>query len=108
MQDGLLTRDDERVARIVATLKSGYRFSLVRNQIDDFAFALVAPLGANYNYVFSHTNLPNNVKHDESNSGNRQACKTKTVIIHLSDSHNRLPKQIGSSEGNQSLNDQIN
>jgi hypothetical protein len=38
----------------VSALKADNTVRLVRQQIDDFAFAFITPLGADNNYVFSH------------------------------------------------------
>ncbi|GHD21575.1 hypothetical protein GCM10007052_32530 [Halioglobus japonicus] len=54
MENGFLAVDDQRMARIVATLEAHYSASLVGEKIDDFTFALVAPLGAENYYVFAH------------------------------------------------------
>ncbi len=54
MEYCFLAADDQRVACIVATLETGYGRGPVGQQIDNLALALVAPLGANDNYIFSH------------------------------------------------------
>ena len=62
MKNSLLSFDDKRMAGIVTTLKSGDSGGAIRQQIDDFAFAFVAPLSTNYNNVFTHIKLPHKVE----------------------------------------------
>ena len=54
MQNRLLAADDQRMASVVAALKANHRRGFFRQQVDDFAFTFVAPLGADYNDVFAH------------------------------------------------------
>jgi hypothetical protein len=54
VQDGFLALDDQGVAGVVTALEAHYGTGLVGQQIDDFAFAFVAPLGAQDYYVFTH------------------------------------------------------
>lgn len=54
MQNGFFAFNDDRMTGIVSALKTGHCAGLVRQQVDDFAFALVAPLGAYDDYVFTH------------------------------------------------------
>ena len=46
MQDGLLALDDQRMARVVATLETRDGADTFGEEIDDLALALVAPLRA--------------------------------------------------------------
>jgi hypothetical protein len=46
-KNGFLTIDHQGVASIVATLKPHNPTDLLGQPVDDFAFALIAPLGAN-------------------------------------------------------------
>ena len=46
-----LFADNQRVTRVVPALKARDDVSPFGQPIDDFAFALIAPLCANYNYV---------------------------------------------------------
>jgi hypothetical protein len=46
--------DDQRMSRVVAALKSNHSGYAIRQQIDNFALALVAPLRADDDYVFAH------------------------------------------------------
>jgi len=48
------TVDDERMAGIVSTLKPCDSRRAVREQIDNFSFAFVTPLGTDDNDVFTH------------------------------------------------------
>ncbi len=54
MQDGLLAIDDEGVAGVVATLEARHHADPLSQQIDDLAFALIAPLGTEHNYRLTH------------------------------------------------------
>jgi hypothetical protein len=62
VQHGLLAADDQRVAGVVAALETHHAPGVVGQPIDDLAFALVAPLGADDNDVASgavrHVSLP--------------------------------------------------
>ena len=46
MQYGLMAFDHQRVSRVVAALKTDHDVGIGRQQIDDLALALVAPLEA--------------------------------------------------------------
>ena len=50
-EDELLFADENRMARIVAALIAGDDIEPFREEIDDLAFTLVAPLGAEDDYV---------------------------------------------------------
>src|SRR6056297_1535293 len=45
VENGLASIDQQRVSRIVSALESNHCIGVVREQIDDFALAFVAPLG---------------------------------------------------------------
>ncbi len=51
MEDVLLPRDIDRVPGVVSALRSHHDIGLVRENIDNLAFALVTPLGAYQNCV---------------------------------------------------------
>ena len=53
-QDGLLAADDERMAGVVAALEARHRGGTLGQQVDDLAFALIAPLGADDDDEFAH------------------------------------------------------
>jgi hypothetical protein len=46
VQDGFLAVHDQRVTGVIAALKTHDNVGLAGEKVDDFAFALVAPLGA--------------------------------------------------------------
>ena len=54
VQHGFFTVDYQGVTGVVAALKAHHGAGLVGQQVDDFAFALVTPLGAEDYYVFAH------------------------------------------------------
>jgi hypothetical protein len=54
MQHGLLAADDQRVAGIVAALEAHHALGMIGQPVDDLAFALVAPLGADDDDVLCH------------------------------------------------------
>jgi hypothetical protein len=51
-QDEALVADDHRVAGVVAAVVARHHLHLLGEQVDDLAFALVAPLGARDHYVW--------------------------------------------------------
>ena len=53
-QHGLLAADDQRVAGVVAALKTRHRGGALGEQVDDLALALVAPLGPDDDDEFAH------------------------------------------------------
>ena len=77
MQDGLFTLDNQGVTSIVATLKAHHRVGLVGQQIDNLAFALIAPLGANDNYVLAHRKFSSRL---EAREGRRPSSPPVSVI----------------------------
>ncbi|MNS53297.1 hypothetical protein D3C72_860480 [compost metagenome] len=50
----LLAVDPQRMAGVVTALKANHALDGFRQPIDDLAFALVTPLGADYDYVLAH------------------------------------------------------
>ena len=58
MQNSFLAANDKRVTGIVPALKANYRRGFFRQQVDDLAFALVAPLRADNNDVLAHIVQP--------------------------------------------------
>ncbi len=46
MKNGFFTANNQGVTSIVPPLKAGDRIGLIRQQIDDLAFAFITPLGA--------------------------------------------------------------
>jgi hypothetical protein len=57
MENELLTPDHHGVPGIVAALKTDNHFCVFGEQIDNFAFAFISPLGAD-NYDIGHGILP--------------------------------------------------
>ena len=51
MQDGLVALDDQRVAGVVAALKTDDEIGEFGEDVDDLAFAFIAPLGADHDDV---------------------------------------------------------
>src|SRR5262249_4323086 len=54
MQDRLLAADHQRVAGVVPALEAHHTLGVVGEPVDDLALALVAPLGADDDYVLTH------------------------------------------------------
>ena len=54
MKYGFHTVDHQCVARIMTTLESNHSIDLICEEIDDLALSLVAPLGANHDYIATH------------------------------------------------------
>ena len=53
-ENGLAAADDQRMTGIVSALETRHRGSAIGQQVDDFAFALIAPLGADDDDEFTH------------------------------------------------------
>jgi hypothetical protein len=53
-KDGLAAADDQRMPGVVTTLEARHGGGTLRQQIDDFTFALIAPLGADDDDEFAH------------------------------------------------------
>jgi hypothetical protein len=51
MENGFSAVDDQRVTRVVAALKAHDDVRVASEEIDDFAFPFVSPLGADDRYV---------------------------------------------------------
>ena len=51
VQSGLHAIDHQSVASVVTALKTHHALGHLRQPIDQLAFALVAPLGANHHYI---------------------------------------------------------
>ena len=59
VQDRLITPYQERMPGIMATLKAHNGRDAVRQEINNLAFALIAPLGANNYNTLTHFIKPN-------------------------------------------------
>ena len=53
-QNGFLAADDQSMTRIVAALETHDAAGFFRQPVNDFTFAFIAPLGADYYNIFSH------------------------------------------------------
>src|SRR5690606_33132368 len=62
VQHGLAAVDHQRVAGVVAALEAHDRADVLRQQVDDLALALVAPLGAQNDYRLTHCLPPDTEK----------------------------------------------
>lgn len=62
VQNGLLTVDHQGVTRVVATLVAHDGGSMFGQQIDDLAFALITPLGAQDDDILTHYICPHSRK----------------------------------------------
>ena len=54
MQNRFLAVDNQRMAGIVSALKTNYRPRLIGQQVHNFPFAFVTPLGADNNDILTH------------------------------------------------------
>ena len=54
VQDRLFAVDNQRVARIVTSLKARHRSRAVREEVNNFSFAFVTPLGADDDDILTH------------------------------------------------------
>jgi len=68
-----LTAADDRVARVVASLKADDRGSPLGEQIRDLALALVAPLGADYDHARHWV--------DSDVGGRRVRCESGRLVV---------------------------
>jgi hypothetical protein len=57
MQNGLAVADHERVAGVVPALEADDRARAIGEHVDDGAFAFVAPLRPDDDYISTHTTL---------------------------------------------------
>ena len=57
MQDRFLTAYHQRMSGVVPTLKTHYTLRVIGKPINNFAFAFVTPLAADYHDVFCHCSL---------------------------------------------------
>ena len=48
----LVATDDQRMAGVMTALKTHHALGMIRQPIDDLPFSLIAPLGADDNYIF--------------------------------------------------------
>ena len=56
-QNGFLAADDQSMTRIVAALETHDTAGFFRQPVNDFTFAFIAPLGADYYNIFSHSRI---------------------------------------------------
>ena len=56
-QNGFLAADDQSMTRIVAALETHDTAGFFRQPVDYFTFAFIAPLGADYYNIFSHSHI---------------------------------------------------
>ena len=54
MQHRFLAAHDQGVASVVSTLKACHRADLVCQEINDFTFAFITPMGANHGNISDH------------------------------------------------------
>ena len=57
MQNGFSSLDNQRMAGVIPALKAGYDIGFFRVKVNNFPFALIAPLSA-YNCNISHDLFP--------------------------------------------------
>src|SRR3546814_12374283 len=53
-QNGFLAIDPQRMAGIVATLKTDHSVRRFSQPVDDLSLAFITPLGADYNNILAH------------------------------------------------------
>src|SRR5690606_8662135 len=80
VQNGLLAVDHQGMARVVATLITHNSCSLLGQEVDDFAFAIIAPLGAQDYDILTHNTNPLHANWmstaaDGNISGRRSGCQ---------------------------------
>ncbi|MNG62431.1 hypothetical protein D3C79_206340 [compost metagenome] len=105
VQHGLLTVDHQGVASVVATLVAHYGGSMFGQQINDLAFALITPLGAQDYDILTHNTCPHSRKLGagdgrQENSRSQWRYLPKPVLL------NQLPVAVRITGGGQRLSRQ--
>lgn len=102
MQNGFFTVDHQRVTGVVATLVAHYGGSMFGQQINDLAFALITPLGAQDYDILTHNTCPHSRKlgagrSRRENSRSQRQYLPKPVLL------NQLPVAVRFTSGGQRL-----
>ena len=102
VQDGLLTVDHQGVASVVATLVAHYGGGMFGQQINDLAFALITPLGAQDYDILTHNTCPHSRKlgagsRRQENSRSQRQYLPKPILL------NQLPVAVRFTGGGQRL-----
>ena len=102
VQDGFFAIDDQGVASVVATLVAHYGGSMFGQQINDLAFALITPLGAQDYDILTHNTCPHSRKLGagdgrQENSRSQWRYLPKPVLL------NQLPVAVRFTGGGQWL-----
>jgi len=84
MKYGLLAIDDERVARVVATLESHHGMGALGEEIHDRAFTLIAPLGADDDNVAAQRSAPYDKQQSQTRNNQPEAKASQTAVFQLS------------------------
>ncbi|MNN68621.1 hypothetical protein D3C81_1843470 [compost metagenome] len=105
MQDSFFAIDHQRVASVVATLVAHYGGSMFGQQINDLAFALITPLGAQDYDILTHNTCPHSRKlgaggSRQENSRSQWRYLPKPVLL------NQLPVAVRFTGGGQRLSRQ--
>ena len=102
VQYGFFAVDNQRVARVVAALVTHYSGSMFGQQINDLAFALITPLGAQDYDILTHNTCPHSRKlgagsRRQENSRSERHDLPRAVL------QNQLAVTIGLAGGGQRL-----
>ena len=106
MQNRPFTVDDQRMPRVVTSLKANHGVGALGEQVHDGALALIAPLRADYDDVSAQELSPNDIEQHESGNAQGQSKTPQLTVLHPGDSSHALTPRARRGEGEQTLEDQ--
>ena len=83
MKYGLLAVDDERVARVVATLEPDDGLSALGKEIHNRALTLIAPLGADDYNVSAQLSAPHDIQQNQARDHESETEASQLAILQL-------------------------
>ena len=98
MQYGLLAVDDERVARVVATLEPDDGLSALGQEIHDRALTLIAPLGADDYNVSAQLSGPYEIQQTQARDHESEAEASQLAVFQLSQYREPAAPSVGRRE----------
>jgi hypothetical protein len=85
VENRLIAVDDERVARVVAALKTHDGMSALGKQVNNRTLALIAPLRANDYNVPAQQLTPNQKQQTESRNHEPEAETSQLIVFQLTE-----------------------